>query len=1348
MTRFLRLALVVIIGYVPLGLQTAAATAEWQPPAPRKAVPLLEDWRTIAGDESAPSPEDFASPAFDDSGWETVRIPHNWDRYEGFRQVKHGVRHGSAWYRKTFTLDAQDRAKSVFLFFEGVGSYASVWVNGQLAGHHEGGLTTFTLDITRDVRWDEPNTLAVRVDHPPHIRDLPWVCGGCELAYGFSEGTQPFGISRPVHIILTDPLRVAPFGVHAWNDETVSGESATIHLTTEVTNHGSERREFSLRQILLDESGIEVARTESAGLARAGATVRIGQSIDDLPAPRLWHPDSPYLYTIVTEILTDGVVVDRMQLEYGIRSIEWPDLAGPTGEPLRINGRPFFLNGVADYEHLLGESHAFTDEQVRARAEKIMAVGFNAFRDAHHPHNLRFNRIWDREGILWWTQMGAHIWFDNPEFRATFKKRLRDWVKERRNSPSLFLYTIQNESKLPAWFAAECREIIRELDPTASRQRLVVTCNGGEGTDWDVPQNWSGTYGGDPFLYGSELIEQRMVGEYGAWRSLGLHSEGGFLEDGPLSEDRMAALLEIKLREAESVRDKVIGHFMWPFTTHQNPGRNVGSEGQQTRDGIRVLDQIGPANNKGLQTIWGEPLDAWYMYRSNYADPETDPMAYIVSHTWPDRWTEPGIKDNLIVYSNADEVELFNGFRTRSLGVRRKDGKGTHFRWDGVDIQTNLLYAEARIDGKTVARDWITLHHLPVDPTLEALDPAPPNVTAPAEGFTYLYRLNAGGPAYTDANGSHWAADRRYVNGAAMGSRSWAEAFPNLDPFFGSKREIFDPVLGTRDDPLFQSYRYGRQDLEFIFDVPDGSYRIELYFIEPVYGTGGEKAENWRLFDVAVNGRTVLQDVDLFAEAGRARAVKKVVEGMADGGRLRIHFPHVAANQAVISAIAVASANAVKTDTASLKETVFGEIKSGHGSLARRTWLDTGIQVYPDANYTLSDLSWELREADWLSIPFAARTATGTLADVALREDANIYVAHDPALSPLPTWLSDWEKTPFFLETTLSGVPFPILRKRMNAGEVLTLGSNSETGSEAVGMYLVLAQKRFPPPPAGSIFAFEVKGSHAAEGWRPVGNLRAGQPLYTDGGPAVSRFSSRLSDCDWIQTARSDADNEHVETAFTVDDHTLVYVGLDKRVSVLPDWMNPTHWVPSRGFTLSTTDSGPDAYFLWQRRYLPGETVRLGPNARLPDGQPARMYTVIVRPVRAAFTLETESQDNTAKLYATGLPGYTGDGYVDLADSGRTSFEFFFEVGVGDRYGLNFRYHSRSNETVTAEVVIRNTADGAIVCTDTYTFPPTGGQTWAVMRERTCESTNAGIYAVEISGPDIDQLAFDSLQVE
>ena len=74
-----------------------------------------------------------------------------------------------------------------------------------------------------------------------------------------------------------------------------------------------------------------------------------------------------------------------------------------------LNGKPVFLNGVCEYEHQFGQSHAFSHEQIASRVKQIKNAGFNAFRDAHQPHNLEYQKYWDKEGILWWTQLSAHI---------------------------------------------------------------------------------------------------------------------------------------------------------------------------------------------------------------------------------------------------------------------------------------------------------------------------------------------------------------------------------------------------------------------------------------------------------------------------------------------------------------------------------------------------------------------------------------------------------------------------------------------------------------------------------------------------------------------------------------------------------------------------------------------------------------------------------------------------------------------------------------------------------------------------------------------------------------------------
>jgi hypothetical protein len=875
---------------------------------PREDVLLRTGWRTTL---------------VDSNNWHTVQLPHNWDDYGGYRRLLHGNLHGSALYTRTIEIKKHPD-KRYFLWFEGVGSYATVKVNNQLVGHHAGGRTSFTLDITDAIRSGKAqNTIEVRADHPANIRDLPWVCGGCSDERGFSEGSQPFGIFRNVHLLTTNEIRIEPFGVHIWNDTTVNQHQATVFVETELKNYVSLPAKLVVTQSLYDGLGVVVATDQRSVTFKDTTTIH--QQLPAIGNPHLWSPANPYLYALVTEVTRNGKLVDKTIIGCGIRRIHWtdPKAAGP--HPFTVNGHPVFLNGIAEYEHRIGNSHAFTREEITARVQQIRAAGFNAFRDAHQPHNLYYQHFWDSLGMLWWPQYSAHIWFDNPAFRANFKADLIEWVKERRNSPSIILWGLQNESKLPEDFAKECVALIRKLDPTASSQRLIVTCNGGAGTDWDVPQNWTGTYGGDPKTYGSDLIRQTLVGEYGAWRTADLHG------DTTNSEDRMCALMEEKIRLADSVKSQVAGHFAWLYASHDNPGRVQSGEGK------REIDRIGPVNYKGLLTEWEEPLDPYYLYKSNFTSAETDPMVYIVSHTWPSRWKTPGIKSGIIVYSNCDTVELFNG--PVSLGKRTHHGVGTHLRWDSVNIRYNTLAAVAYHNGEAVANDEITLAALRDQSGAGASDKAPrsaiisklqglgriirravPDVlpwsnretVTEAGGYNYLYRVNCGGETYTDHNKNVWLADVHYTGNPKLswGSSSWTDDYKTLPPFFASQRSITDSIENTVDGPLFQTFRYGLQKLAYTFPVAPGDYRVELYFIEPWLGTGSPKTDctGWRQFDVAINGQTEINDLDIWKEAeGRVKALKKVITVHVTGNKLVVNFPHVAAGQALLSAIAIAT---------------------------------------------------------------------------------------------------------------------------------------------------------------------------------------------------------------------------------------------------------------------------------------------------------------------------------------------------------------------------------------------------------------------------------------------------------
>ena len=861
----------------------------------RGILQLNENWNTVAAEENSKKYDSFNV----NSEWISVDIPHNWDDYHGYRQHIHGNRHGNSWYKKEFRLPEYNSDKRFFIRFEGVGTYATITLNGKNFGRHPGGRTTFTLDVTDAVNRGGNNILTVKAEHPSFITDMPWVCGGCSSEWGFSEGSQPMGIFRPVVMEVVDKVRIEPFGVHIWNNDT-----NYLNIETEIKNYGNSQETVEFVTKLNDDNGVAAFRLSEMITLNPGETKVIRQVSPKLENVHLWSNENPYLYKLASVLKRSGNTTDEVTTPYGIRTISWPVLRNDDDPTFRINGNSLFLNGTAEYEHRFGQSHAFTKEEIRARVNMIKDAGFNAFRDAHQPHNLLYKENLDKEGIMLWPQFSAHIWYDTPEFRDNFKKLLRQWIKERRNSPSVIMWGLQNESVLPKEFAEECVEIIREMDPTASKQRVITTCNGGGGTDWNIVQNWSGTYGGNPDNYSDELKNQLLNGEYGAWRSIDLHSEGDFDQDGVWSEDRMYLLMEKKVHLGEKVKDNAIGQFQWIFNSHDNPGRRHPDEG------YRVIDKVGPVNYKGLLTTWGEPTDVYYMYRSNYATPDNDPMVYIVSHTWSDRWNSPGVKDEIRIFSNCDEVELFNDVKSVSLGRKKRGQKGKHFVWKNANVRYNVLYAVGYMDGKAVAEDCIILDNLPKSPGFESLYDEDDTILKAEDGYNYIYRVNSGGDNYKDQFGQVWSADVARKSDMYWGSVSWANKFEDVNPYQGSQRFTKDPIKGAKDWELFGQFRYGRHELSYHFPLPDGKYRVELYFIEPWYGTGGIKdGEGYRVFDVALNDSVYISDLDIWAESGHDRAFKQVLDANVRGGELKISFPQVKSGQALISAIAIASLN-------------------------------------------------------------------------------------------------------------------------------------------------------------------------------------------------------------------------------------------------------------------------------------------------------------------------------------------------------------------------------------------------------------------------------------------------------
>lgn len=864
----------------------------------RQIMSLNQDWQVSFGKTS----EDSITKKM---GTFRVNVPNNLDDYYGYRQLKHGNLHGTATYEKHFSVHKQT-GKRYFLQLEGVGTFATVKVNRKSYPKELVGRTSFMLDISDALREGD-NTLNIKVEHPAMQTNNPWPCGGCSSEWGFSEGSQPFGIFRPVSLIETDEVRVEPFGVHVWNNEVCD----SVFVDTEVKNYSDHEQTIEVISKLALSSGKTAFRRAGKITLKAGETqvVRHQAKVSDA---HLWGITDPYLYTLSSIIKREGKTIDDVATPFGIRSISWPVLrqkqAALRGDSAQmdkkdgrfyLNGSPVFINGTCDYEHLFGQSHAFSHEQIASRVKMMRQAGFNAFREAHQPHNLYYQQLLDEQGMLFWSQFSAHVWYDTSAFRKNFKRLLRRWIKERRNSPSVILWGIQNESVMPKDFTEECAAIIREMDPTAQTMRAITTCNGGEGSDWNVIQNWSGTYGGTADKYDQELKQpnQLLNGEYGAWRTLGfrssdaekLHAGDAKALSKAYTEDAFVSLLSKKAMLAESAKDSVCGHFQWLFVSHENPGR------VQPDEAYRRIDKVGPFNYKGLLTPWEQPTEGFYWYRNHYTKVQPDTL-------------------------------------TPTAADRNRD------------------------------------------------------LLKPAEGYTYLYRVNCGGDAVTDSYGSEWEQDD------SVYSHSWAERF-GMNPFTASQGHITSRIHGLKsssaasqhaaapDAKLFQYFRWGRHALNYQFAVPDGEYRVELYFAEPWLGKHegtGIDCDGERIFDVAINDSVVVDDLDLWAEAGFAGACKKVVDVKVKGGLLTISFPEVKVGEAIISAIAIAAKGEI--GDAEKWNTAFKGSKPASG-MSKTYWADLDKDVVvkypkellPQDNEVFPAVRYKSKTSTWTINPGVAR---------------------------------------------------------------------------------------------------------------------------------------------------------------------------------------------------------------------------------------------------------------------------------------------------------------------------------------------------------------------------------------
>jgi beta-galactosidase len=649
-------------------------------------------------------------PGFSDADWLSVKLPHdfnggidgvNGDVFAGPKMYR-----GPGWYRVHFTVDPLYAKRRVFIDFEGVSLVADVWLNGKSIGRHEGAFTGFSLDATANVKFGADNVLVVKADSANDSNVAPWV----QIPFAPYPTSYDYafygGIYRDVFVTVTGDVTIRRALV---STPEISASTSRVRVRTDVLNAAEAAASVSLRTEILDAAGKVVGAMTDARSVDAGKTATFDQASGAIAAPRLWSPDDPYLYKVVSTATVDEILVDQIASPLGFR---WFTAPKP-GTSFVLNGTPMPIRGVNQHQDRKGLGWALTNEQHRQDLVLIKSAGFNAVRSSHYPVDPSYLDAADEIGLLLWIEVPVTTNISqSPEFLANAKSQMSEMVLQGYSHPSIFLWGIGNESDqnigaaglteaYTNHFNAELVALAHQLDDT----RPTTGCNFRERTNASIvdaysPQSWDGWYAG---VY-TDYSPDSLVGEYGADSEVTRHEEPG--TEKRWSQEYQCRLHEYYLAQGEAKKGSFPGQFAYLMFDFASARKD------------RAKNPIKFTNQKGLMLGDRTPKDVFYLYQSMYTDKNRAPMVYIVSHTWLDRWTGPAAK-TVWVYSNCDEVELFNSDDASvSLGVRKRTAGEhptvkTRFQWDNAMVRFKALRAEARVGGRVVARDAITLENLP-----------------------------------------------------------------------------------------------------------------------------------------------------------------------------------------------------------------------------------------------------------------------------------------------------------------------------------------------------------------------------------------------------------------------------------------------------------------------------------------------------------------------------------------------------------------------------------------------------------------------------------------------------------
>ncbi|MFC1763177.1 glycoside hydrolase family 2 TIM barrel-domain containing protein [Planctomycetota bacterium] len=700
---------------VTLALSTTATITRLRIDPPESAGRLaLEQVSLVKIIDPVTAGEQISLAAFDDTTWQTVRLPHDWAIAGPFDPDGDGHTgklpwRDQGWYRKVFPLEVTDTGRRVYLNFDGVMAQPRIYVNGQVAGAWDYGYNSFLIDITDFVRCGQENTVAVHVDTRRH--GSRWYPGA--------------GIYRKVRLQLTDPVHVTRGGLFV-TTPTMDTENAQVRIATEVVNHTAHHETVTITTQIQNPQERLVTRANMYGKLSAGQAKTFVQTLT-VPNPQRWDIEHPHLYTAVCTVKRQGQACDRATTTFGIRTVSFNAEDG-----LLLNGRRVPLQGVNLHHDHGPLGAAFFTRAMERQLEIMKDMGCNAIRTSHNIAAPELLDLCDRMGLLVYNEV-----FDKwdatadrvrgEDLLAYGHKQIRNFCRRDRNHPSVVLWSIGNEipyvlrnesGRAPAEVEAMVG-FFRQYDPTRPVTLACHMLQGLKGGILDTLDIQSWNYG-RKYLKAKQQYPNRpsICAE-----SASALSTRGFYEL-PLVQNKTAfsAALQVDSydRNAASWADIpdvdfaglqrhpfCAGEFVW--TGFDYLGEPTPYNSAMVKDGRISQQQMPRSSYFGIVDLCGIPKDRYYLYRSLWAPDKT--TLHILPHwNWPEHI---GKNVPVYVYTNGDSAELFlNG---ESLGTRTKKTDlppdnadyyavldSYRLRWDNVTYTPGELKVVAYRQGQKI----------------------------------------------------------------------------------------------------------------------------------------------------------------------------------------------------------------------------------------------------------------------------------------------------------------------------------------------------------------------------------------------------------------------------------------------------------------------------------------------------------------------------------------------------------------------------------------------------------------------------------------------------------------------